>query len=393
MIRATAFLLLLQAAAYQQAALNKNAEAIITGAAQSVEDLLELDYQVVKPMFKDIGLMKARLVDLMPYLEEAERPVITKAYSKLLDLEGTVKVDFGTPLGLLAEKATKESRKMKDKIEKYPGKFRSSLRTLRSFLSRVSTNVDHLTEASENALTHAKTVLISVKAFKSMMNTAKSGDIQTQTFQSFIELTDITQTIESEDPTWREAFSFVNTLIPKLVSFGTGLYQIFDTPDLRGKVDEIIEKNDQIVKNLRDVSLGLNKAKESLKMSTLAVADLKDNSDNYNPENIDTNPLKNKFVAISKPQKRWEGLQPMLWVINRLFWLSLQQEPPRLRLPPRQLPPPLLHQPPRLHQQPRPLPRFLKNSRQLPMFQLFLWRREIPFNVQYLNRHLKYMRK
>merc|ERR1711988_1430233 len=182
MIRATAFLLLLQAAACQQAALNKNAEAIITGAAQSVEDLLELDYQVVKPMFKDIGLM--------------------------------------------TEKATKESKKMKDKIENYPGKFRSSLRTLRSFLSRVSTNVDHLTEASENAPTHAKTVLISVKAFKSMMNTAKSGDIQTQTFQSFIELTDITQTIESEDPTWREAFSFVNTLIPKLVSFGTGLYQI-----------------------------------------------------------------------------------------------------------------------------------------------------------------------
>merc|ERR1719192_2412852 len=99
MIRATAFLLLLQAAAYQQAALNKNAEAVITGAAQSVEDLLELDYQVVKPMFKDIGLMKAGLVDLMPYLEEAE-------------------------------KATKESKKMKDKIEKYPGKFRSSLRNI-----------------------------------------------------------------------------------------------------------------------------------------------------------------------------------------------------------------------------------------------------------------------
>merc|ERR1719471_757904 len=292
MIRATAFLLLLQAAAYQQAALNKNAEAIITSAAQSVEDLLELDYQVVKPMFKDIGLMKAGLVDLMPYLEEAERPVITKAYSKLLDLEGTVKVDFGTPLGLLAEKATKESKKMKDKIENYPGKFRSSLRTLRSFLSRVSTNVNHLTEASENALTHAKTVLISVQAFKSMMSAAKSGDIQTQTFQSFIDLTDISQSVaKSEDPTWRKAFSFVNTLIPKLVSFGTGLFEIFDTPDLRGKVDEIIEKNDQIVKNLRDISLGLNKAKEGLKMSNLAVADLKDNPDNYNTENIDTNVL------------------------------------------------------------------------------------------------------
>ena len=111
MIRTTSFLLLLQAAAYQQAALNKNAEAVITGAAQSLEDLLELDYQVVKPMFKDIGLMKAGLVDLMPYLEEAERPVITKAYSKLLDLEGTVKVDFGTPLGLLLKRQQKKARR------------------------------------------------------------------------------------------------------------------------------------------------------------------------------------------------------------------------------------------------------------------------------------------
>merc|ERR550517_2137312 len=113
MIPATALLLLLQAAAHQQAALNKNAELVIAGAAQSLEDLLGLNYQVVDPMFQDIGIMKKRLVELMPYLEEAERPVITKAYAKLLDLEGTVKVDFGTPLGLLADKVTKESERMK----------------------------------------------------------------------------------------------------------------------------------------------------------------------------------------------------------------------------------------------------------------------------------------
>merc|ERR550525_1819474 len=103
MIPATALLLLLQAAAYQQAALNKNPELTINSAAQSLEDLLGLNYQVVNPMFRDIGIMKKRLVELMPYLEEAERPVITKAYAKLLDLEGTVQVNFGTPLGLLAD--------------------------------------------------------------------------------------------------------------------------------------------------------------------------------------------------------------------------------------------------------------------------------------------------
>merc|ERR1711936_1182266 len=132
------------------------------------------------------------------------------------------------------------------------------------------------------------------------MSQAKSEEIQTQTFQSFIDVTDITKSIASEDATWRDAFSFVENLIPKLVSFGLGLKQIFETPDLKSKVDEVIEKNNQIVKILSESSLALNKAKKSLKMSSLAVADLKDNSDNYNTENIDDNLLKNKFDAISK---------------------------------------------------------------------------------------------
>merc|ERR1712241_56112 len=300
MIPATSFLLLLQAAAYQQAALNKNPEPVINDAAQSLEDLLGLDYQVGNPMFKDIGIMKKRLVELMPHLEEAERPVITKAYAKLLDLEGTVQVNFGTPLGLLADKATKEGEKMKGKIEEYPGKFRSSLRTLKSFLARVSTNVDDLTEASEKGLTQAKTVLIAVEAFKKMMSQAKSEEIKTQTFQSFIDVTDITKSIDSEDATWRDAFSFVENLIPKLVSFGLGLKQIFETPDLKSKIEKVIEKNNQIVKILSGSSLALNKAKNNLKLNSMAVADLKDNSDNYNPEKVDVNLLKNKFDAISK---------------------------------------------------------------------------------------------
>merc|ERR550525_2127301 len=111
MIPATALLLLLRAAAYQQAALNKNPELTINSAAQSLEDLLGLNYQVVNPMFSDIGIMKKRLVELMPYLEEAERPVITKAYAKLLDLEGTVQVNFGTPLGLLLTRQPKKARR------------------------------------------------------------------------------------------------------------------------------------------------------------------------------------------------------------------------------------------------------------------------------------------
>merc|ERR1711950_15984 len=113
MMRATTtvFLLLLQAAAYRQASVPTHANTVLTDAALSLKESLALDYDVL-PMFKDITFMMESLVELMPYLEEAERPVITKAYAKLLDLEGTVQVNFGTPLGLLADKATKEGKKM-----------------------------------------------------------------------------------------------------------------------------------------------------------------------------------------------------------------------------------------------------------------------------------------
>merc|ERR1719242_2886524 len=156
----TVFLLLLQAAAYRQASVPTHANTVLTDAALSLKEVLALDYDVL-PMFKDITFMKESLVELMPYLEEAERPVIKKAYEYLLNLEGTLTVDFRTMLGLLTDKATKYSREMQGKIERYPGKFKSSLRTLKKFLSLVSQNTDDLVEVSETALRHANVVLIS----------------------------------------------------------------------------------------------------------------------------------------------------------------------------------------------------------------------------------------
>merc|ERR1712066_360194 len=104
MIQATALLLLVQAASYHQATVPTNANLVLTTAAGSLEGLLRLDYDVQEPMFSDITFMKERLGELMPYLEEAERPVIKKAYEYLLNLEGTLTVDFGTTLGLLTDK-------------------------------------------------------------------------------------------------------------------------------------------------------------------------------------------------------------------------------------------------------------------------------------------------
>merc|ERR1719411_1063710 len=210
MIQATALLLLVQAASYHQATVPTNANLVLTTAAGSLEGLLRLDYDVREPMFSDITFMKERLVELMPYLEEAERPVIKKAYEYLLNLEGTLTVDFGTTLGLLTDKATKYSQEMQGKIEKYPGKFKSSLRTLRNFLSTVSENTDDLVEASETALSHAKVVLVSIEAFRNMMRAAEPKNTEAKPFKPFLQLTNIVQTIgtvATADTTFDEAFT------------------------------------------------------------------------------------------------------------------------------------------------------------------------------------------
>merc|ERR1711874_9046 len=149
MVRATTttvLLLLLQAAAYHQASVPTHANTVLTDAALSLKEALAYD---VLPMFKDITFMMESLVELMPYLEEAERPVITKAYEYLLNLESSLSLDFRTTLGLLKDKATRYGGDMQSKIQKYPKKLKSSLRTLKSFFAQVSTNMDNLVEASE----------------------------------------------------------------------------------------------------------------------------------------------------------------------------------------------------------------------------------------------------
>merc|ERR1711963_728488 len=90
--------------------------------------VLGLDYDVLEPTMRDLDLMKERLVELMPYLEEAERPVITTAYANLLDLEGTLAVDFGTTLRLLTGKATRYSEEIQIQSEDFEDLFGHSFR-------------------------------------------------------------------------------------------------------------------------------------------------------------------------------------------------------------------------------------------------------------------------
>merc|ERR1711884_457984 len=234
----TVLLLLLQAPAYRQDPVRPQANSVLTDAAASLKDAMALDYDVL-PMFKDITFMMESLVDLMPYLEEAERPVISKAYEYLLNLESTLTVDFRTTLGLLKDKATKYGGVMQSKIRKYPKKLKSSLRTLKSFVAQVSTNMDNLVEASETALTHAKVVLVSVEAFRNMMKVAEPENTQPQPFKAFLHLSDIAKTVAetvvTPDINVDDTLDLVESIIPKLVAFGTGLFEIQDTPDLSGK--------------------------------------------------------------------------------------------------------------------------------------------------------------
>merc|ERR1712158_223502 len=283
MMRATTtvFLLLLQAAAYRQASVPTHANTVLTDAALSLKEVLALDYDVL-PMFEDITFMKESLVELMPYLEEAERPVITKAYEYLLNLEGTLTVNFRTTLDLMKNKATRYGGDMQSKIQRYPKKLKSSLRTLKSFFASVSEKTDDLVEASETALRHAKVVLVSVEAFRNMMKVAEPENTQPQPLKAFLHLTDIAKTVALEvtpDTTFDDTLDLVETIIPKLVAFGAGFAKIQDTPDLSRKVDQTIEK--------------------SIKKNSLVVIDLKDNIQNYITENMNIEDLNEKFGAVS----------------------------------------------------------------------------------------------
>merc|ERR1719189_2023636 len=252
MMRATTtvFLLLLQAAAYRQASVPTHANTVLTDAALSLKEVLALDYDVL-PMFEDITFMKESLVELMPYLEEAERPVITKAYEYLLNLEGTLTVGFRTTLDLMKNKATRYDGDMQSKIQRYPKKLKSSLRTLKSFFASVSEKTDDLVEASETALRHAKVVLVSVEAFRNMMKVAEPENTQPQPLKPFLHLSDIAKTVAetvvTPDINVDDTLDLVESIIPKLVAFGTGLFEIQDTPDLSGKVDQTIEKSRKVV--------------------------------------------------------------------------------------------------------------------------------------------------
>merc|ERR1712241_200526 len=258
MLRATTttvLLLLLQAPAYRQDPVRTQANSVLTDAAASLKDAMALDYDVL-PMFKDITFMMESLVDLMPYLEEAERPVISKAYEYLLNLESTLTVNFRTTLGLLRNKATKYAGDMQSKIQKYPKKLKSSLRTLKNFFAQVSTNMDDLVEASETALRHAKVVLVSVEAFRNMMKVAEPENTQPQPLKPFLHLSDIAKTVAetvvTPDINVDDTLDLVESIIPKLVAFGTGLFEIQDTPDLSGKVDQTIEKSRKVVEDLTE---------------------------------------------------------------------------------------------------------------------------------------------
>merc|ERR1719410_3209540 len=190
---------------------------------------------------------------------------------------------------------------MQGKIARYPKKFKSSLRTLNTFLATVSENTNGLAEASDNALRQAKVVLISVEAFKNMMKVAEPKKTRAQPFKSFLDFSDIFQTIAfgvTSDTTSNEALALVKTLIPKVVDLGVGFNEIKETPNLRGKVDQTIKKMGNIVQKIRNISSELRNANENIKTNSLSVQHLKENTDAYNIDNMKIEMLNEKFAAV-----------------------------------------------------------------------------------------------
>merc|ERR1711944_223518 len=206
---------------------------------------------------------------------------------------------------------------------KYPKKLKSSLRTLKSFFAAVSTNTDDLVEASETALRHAKVVLVSVEAFRNMMKVAEPENTQPQPLKPFLHLSDIAKTVAetvvTPDINGDDTLDLVESIIPKLVAFGTGLFEIQDTPDLSGKVDQTIEKSRKVVEDIRKISTDLRNAKESIKKNSLVVIDLKDNIENYVTDNMNIEDLTEKYGAVLNEGKAGKHCCQSQWFHTKII--------------------------------------------------------------------------
>merc|ERR1712152_101572 len=98
----------------------------------------------------------------------------------------------------------------------------------------------------------------------------------------------VAETVVTPDINVDDTLDLVESIIPKLVAFGTGLFEIQDTPDLSGKV----------VEDIRKISTDLRNAKESIKKNSLVVIDLKDNIENYVTDNMNIEDLTEKYGAV-----------------------------------------------------------------------------------------------
>merc|ERR1712004_811938 len=123
-----------------------------------------------------------------------------------------------------------------------------------------------------------------------MMKVAEPENTQPQPLKPFLHLSDIAKTVAetvvTPDINVDDTLDLVESIIPKLVAFGTGLFEIQDTPDLSRKVDQTIEKSRKVVEDIRKISTDLRNAKESIEKNSLVVIDMKDNLEKYNTEDM-----------------------------------------------------------------------------------------------------------
>merc|ERR1712141_223640 len=133
------------------------------------------------------------------------------------------------------------------------------------------------------------------------MKVAEPENSEPQPFKPFLQLTNIAQTIArgaTADTTFADAFTLVESIVPKLVDFGVGLFEIQETPDLSSKVDQTVEKSRKVVEDINKISTELRSANENIKKNSITVNDLKENTEAYNIENMKVELLNESFEAV-----------------------------------------------------------------------------------------------
>jgi len=286
-------------------------EQIFSKISENLKNVVDQENGKLDSVIESVDEIKQNIIFLMPHLEMKERPIITNAYARLLDIEKRIQTAIGGTLGNLANTISKNGNKMVGKFNSYPEKYRSSLRTMKALATSPKRLLENLEEENRAALTDAQTVFVSLGTFKGMMKNSKnlSPDMPSsfEIIEEFTKLgtSSILGTLElKQDKSLKTIFKLVKESLPSILNIGRGLYEIEAKPDLRSKVDESIRLSTNLVDDIKDLIKRSVEYQTAMGNFESEVNQLKEQVTTTDVTNLDTMELEKKFSQLETSAAR-----------------------------------------------------------------------------------------